>query len=240
VTTDGTVKSERANYYDLGVSQKILPGLTAGLDGYYKTARNQLDDGLFGQSLILSSFNYAKGRIAGIEFTPSYTVGSWSTYANLALAVAQGEGASSAQFLWGDRGTVNYVNNHWIYLDHDQRVSGSFGTSYTFKETARESTLAYVDAIYGSGLRQDGGPIGGSVDATDPIPNGSSVPAYFTLNTGVEQTFKLGSKDLLKARLDVVNITDNTYELRSGTGVGVNAAQYGMRRGLFGSLSFVF
>ena len=44
----------------------------------------------------------------------------------------------------------------------------------------------------------------------------------------------------MKARLDVVNVTDNSYELRDGSGVGVNAAQYGMRRGFFGSLSYVF
>jgi len=39
--------------------------------GYYKEARNQLDDGLFGQSLILSQFNYAEGRVYGVEFTGS-------------------------------------------------------------------------------------------------------------------------------------------------------------------------
>ena len=44
---------------------------------------------------------------------------------------------------------------------------------------------------------------------------------------------------MLKARLDVVNVTDNIYELRSGTGVGVNAAQYGERLGFFGSVSYV-
>jgi len=60
LTTDTTVKAERANYYDAGLSQKLAPGLTVGVDGYYKTARQQLDDGLFGQSLILSSFNYAR------------------------------------------------------------------------------------------------------------------------------------------------------------------------------------
>jgi outer membrane receptor protein involved in Fe transport len=41
-------------------------------------------------------------------------------------------------------------------------------------------------------------------------------------------------------RLDVVNITDNSYELRDGSGVGVNAAQYGMRRGFFGSASYSY
>jgi hypothetical protein len=42
------------------------------LDGYYKTAQQQLDDGLFGQTLILSAFNYEKGRVYGLELTTSY------------------------------------------------------------------------------------------------------------------------------------------------------------------------
>jgi hypothetical protein len=44
----------------------------------------------------------------------------------------------------------------------------------------------------------------------------------------------------LKARLDIVNVTDNVYELRNGQGVGVNAAQYGMRLGFFGTVSVLF
>jgi len=240
------VKAERANYYDLGISQTLLPGLQIGLDGYYKTAKNQLDDGLFGQSLILSSFNYDKGRVYGAEFTASYTVGGFSSYANLAYSVAQGEGAASAQFLWPDPGTVDYVNSHWIYLDHDQPVTGSFGVAYKWNESARNSTRVYADAIYGSGLRQDGGgtigvtPDGGTADENDPIPNGASVPSYYTINIGAEQSFKIDKKQTMKVRLDIVNLTDNSYELRSGTGVGVNAPQYGARIGIFGSVSYTF
>jgi hypothetical protein len=44
----------------------------------------------------------------------------------------------------------------------------------------------------------------------------------------------------LKARFDIVNITDAIDQLRSGTGIGVNAAQYGARLGFFGSLSYQF
>ena len=66
------------------------------------------------------------------------------------------------------------------------------------------------------------------------------MPAYYSVNLGAEQAFKLHKKQMLKARLDVVNVTDNIYELRSGSGVGVNAAQYGARLGFFGSLSYVF
>ncbi len=41
------VKPERSNYYDVGVDQKVLPGLDVGVDAYYKDARDMLDDGQF-------------------------------------------------------------------------------------------------------------------------------------------------------------------------------------------------
>jgi outer membrane receptor protein involved in Fe transport len=233
-TADDPVKAERSNYFDAGITQKITKHLQVGVDGYYKQAKNQLDDGLFGQTLILSAFNYAKGEVYGVEFTGSYTRGGFSAYANLAYSVAKGEDWNSAQFLF-DPTDAAYVQNHWIYLDHDQTVTGSFGANYTWNEGKNRSTRVYVDAIYGSGLR---------TDATAPdgsnIPNGGTVPAYYSINCGAEQSFKVGKDKTLKARLDIVNLTDNSYELRDGSGVGVNAAQYGARIGFFGSLSFVF
>ncbi len=234
---DSPIKSERANYYDAGITQTILPGWNVGIDGYYKTAQNQLDDGLFGQTLILSAFNYEKGKVRGLELTTSYTKGGFSAYANGAYSIAQGEDWNSAQFLFTPS-DLAYVQNHWIYLDHDQTFTGTMGVSYRFRENSRNSTLAYMDITSGSGLRQDGGSEYGP--GSDPIPNGASVPDYYELNVGLEHDFKLAHKQFLKARLDVVNLTDNIYELRSASGVGVNLAQYGMRRGLFGTLSYQF
>ena len=231
------VKAERANYFDAGISQKITEHLQVGVDGYYKYAKNQLDDGLFGQSLILQAFNYARGEVYGVEFTGSYDVGGFSTYANVAYGVAKGEDWNSSQFLF-DQTDYNYVQNHWINLDHAQTVTGSFGTSYLWKESSRTSTRVYLDALYGSGLRADGG---GYIPGTDePIPNGTTVPAYYSINCGAEQSFKLHGSQMLKARFDIVNLTDNSYELRDGSGVGVNAAQYGARIGFFGSLTYLF
>jgi outer membrane receptor protein involved in Fe transport len=239
-TPYNVVKAERANYYDLGLSQKVpfVPGLTLGVDGYYKTAQEQLDDGFFGQSLILSSFNYARGRVRGVEFTGNYDKGGLSLYANVAYSVAQGAGAASAQEIWGDNAVRNYVNDHWIFLDHDQRLTGSFGAAYTWNEPGRWSTKVLVDSLYGSGLRQNGpGLIPGSADG---LPNSTSVGAYYTINFGVAEKLRLSGKQSLVARLDIVNVTDNIYPLRTGSGVGVNAAQYGERRGIFGSLSYLF
>ena len=217
----------------MGISQKLAPGLQVGVDGYYKTAVNQLDDGLFGQTLICQAFNYAEGKIYGAEFTASYTTGGFSTYANLAYSVAQGKDWYSAQFLFDPTmpltsGTTGFT---WTTI---RRVTGSFGASYLWKRE-RGSSRVYVDALYGSGLRTDATAADGS-----NIPNGGTVPSYYTIGMGFEEVFKIGGKQRLKARLDVVNMTDNIYELRDGAGVGVNAAQYGMRLGFFGTISYVF
>jgi outer membrane receptor protein involved in Fe transport len=230
---DDPVRAERADYFDLGVTRKIGRRFQAGIDTYYKTATNQLDDGLFGQSLIQSAFNYRQGRIYGLELSASYNAGGFSAYANLAHSVAQGRDWTSSQFLF-DAADLAYVSNHWIYLDHSQQLSGSFGTSYLWKH-GHGGTKVYLDLLYGSGLRNDAVGADGTV-----IPNGGTVPAYHTVSTGVERTFPLEGHRELKARLDVVNLTDEKYELRDGSGVGVNAAQYGMRRGIFGTLGLSF
>jgi hypothetical protein len=238
VSQDDPVKAERADYFDAGVSQAVAPGLQVGVDGYYKTARNQLDDGLFGQSLILSAFNYREGRVDGVEFTTSFASGGFSAYANLASSKALGKDWDSAQFLF-EPNDLAYVRDHWIHLDHDQALTSSSGVSFLWKESRGRRTRLFADMLTGSGLRQDGGGFEPN-DSAAPIPNGATVPSYYSVNAGAEQSFRLEDRLLMKARLDVVNLTDQIYELRSGTGVGVNAAQFGMRRGFFGSIALEF
>ena len=69
VTLDSTPKPERANYYDVGISQELVPHLTLGWDNYYKTSTNLIDEGQFGAPIILTPFNYAEGRQYGSEIT---------------------------------------------------------------------------------------------------------------------------------------------------------------------------
>ncbi len=234
VTQDGAIQAERSHYFDAGITQKLGSDFQVGIDGYYKIAHNQLDEGLFGQTLIASPFNYRVGSIEGVEFSANYTKEGFLAYANVALADGMGKNIDSAQFLFSP-GTLAYSQNEYIHLDHDQRITGSFGASYTWKEK-RGSTRIYVDSVYGSGLRAD------QVSSTGVVitPNGLNLDPYYTINVGIEEILKSASKHALKLRLDTVNITDNVYQLRNGTGVGVNAAQYGMRFGIFGSLAYAF
>jgi len=233
VTTNDPVRSERSHYFDAGITHKLTPAWQVGLDGYFKIAKNQLDDGFFGQTLIPSAFNYANGRIYGIELTTNYTNGGFSTYANAAYSVARGETITSAQFLFG-ADSLSYIQNNWVNLDHDQTVTASAGVAYTWKHEMG-NTRIFLDALAGSGLRKDEEVSGGGT-----IPNGARVPTYWTLNAGIEQGFKTDSGLLFKARLEGTNLLDKVYQLRNGSGIGVNAPQYGMRLGIFGTLSCSF
>ena len=56
----------------------------------------------------------------------------------------------------------------------------------------------------------------------------------------MQHTFKFGGRRELIARLDLVNVFDEVYELRDGSGIGVGAPQFGQRRGLYGGCTLAF
>jgi outer membrane receptor protein involved in Fe transport len=73
VSLSDNVKSERTHYFDVGASHQISDALTVTADAYYKKIRNMLDEGQFGQALILSPFNYDRGYAKGWNCRPSTT-----------------------------------------------------------------------------------------------------------------------------------------------------------------------
>ncbi len=57
------------------------------------------------------------------------------------------------------------------------------------------------------------------------------------VNLGLSQRLTLPDGGTWTLRFDVINLFDRGYQLRDGTGIGVGAPQYGMRRGFFAGLS---
>src|SRR5437016_4357033 len=221
ITKDSVVTSERAHYFDAGMTQKIMEGFNVGLDGFYKSSHSTLDEGQFGQALILSSFNYKRGEIYGGEFTTSYDHGPFSAYGNLGYEWARGTHWSSAQFLFAPD-EFAFVKNHWIFLDHDQRFTGSAGASYTWNDWKITS-----DFLYGNGLRH-------------AFVNSRKLPAYETVNLSLQRAFTVPKVGTFKVRFDIVNLFDKIYELRDGSGIGVGAPQFGQRRGFYGTVAYDF
>jgi outer membrane receptor protein involved in Fe transport len=84
VTQDDTVCAERSNHFVVGISQMAIPGLTLGVDAYYKKSKNLIGEGSSARQSFLTALNYARGQQSGVELTASYDRGPLSLYGNLA------------------------------------------------------------------------------------------------------------------------------------------------------------
>jgi outer membrane receptor protein involved in Fe transport len=214
---NNTPLAERSNYYDIGVSQNVGDHWTFGLDNYYRDVSRLQDEGQFGTALIYSTFNYKYGKVRGNEFTTTYTNGPVSAYFNFAFSRAMGKDVITSQYNFPPE-ELAYIADNWIHLDHDQKYTSSGGIDYAITSNTKVGT----DYLFGSGLREDG-----------LTPNGISLPDYFQLNFSVSHDFNFDSFGALHTKLALINALDRVFELRSGTGVGVGAPQYGPRRGLY-------
>jgi outer membrane receptor protein involved in Fe transport len=225
VSQNDPVLPERSNVYDIGVDQKIyaIPGLEVGVDAYYKTARDLLDDGQFGAAYVLTAFNYAQGQNFGVELKTSYTNGNLRIYGNVAYARQRATNVVSNQYLFS-ADDLAYIANNYVYTDHAQWLTASAGASYLWY-----GTRFSLDMIFGSGLRADG---------DNGVPNGSTVPSYTQVNLGLSHDFNWVSPTKpTTLRFDVVNLFDSVYEIRDGSGIGVFAPQFGPRRGFYFGVS---
>jgi outer membrane receptor protein involved in Fe transport len=220
-TANDPVQPERSNVFDVGVVQKIyaIPGLELGVDSYYKTATDLLDDGQFGQAYVLTAFNYAYGENVGVELKANYTNGNFRAYGNVAWARQTASDVVSNQYLF-DPVELAYIATHDVYTDHAQLLTASAGASYLWNGTRYSASM-----IFGSGLR-------------DGFANTGTVPSYTQVNLGVSHDFNIVSPTKpTTLRFDVVNLFDTIYEIRDGSGIGVFAPQYGPRRGFYFGVS---
>jgi outer membrane receptor protein involved in Fe transport len=224
ITLDTTPKAERANYFDVGATQIILPGLKAGLDAYYKIASNLLDEGQFGAPIIFTPFNYQKGWVKGVELTLSYDVDNWSFYGNFAAQQELGKNIVSSQFNFSPD-DLAFIATNAIHTDHDQTYTSSAGIKY---QLPTYNTRFAADLTAGSGLRTTlpGGP-----------PNGAALPGYQQVNLSIVQPIDTGLYKGLEFRFDVINLLDQVYRIRSGNGLGVFAPQFGPRRTFLAGLT---
>ena len=216
---NGNPTVERDHYFDAGVTQQVVPGLTLGIDSYYKKASDLIDEGQFGPALIYQTFNYAKGRVYGVEQTGSYNHENLYLYENFDYSVAQGTQVESGQFNFAPDELAD-IANHYIFLDHDQTFSASAGAVYIW-----QGFRFSIDGIYGSGLR-------------DGFANTGNLPYYIQIDAGITKRMILPHAGPVEVRAAVINLNDRTYQIRNGTGIGVFAAQYGPRRAFYGGIKW--
>ena len=228
----GAVLPERSNVFDAGIDQHIPLGcstslkrdcayLDVGIDGYYKMARDLIDNGQFGQALVLQAFNYLHGMTEGVELNAKYHNGGFDAYLNVAVSQEKATTPVSNQYLFdnttplpdlGGLTELQYLNSHWIFTDHNQFVTGSAGASYQFCGRALTpgelwwnsicGTTLTGDMIYGSGLRTG--------DA-----NISSMRPYEQFNVGIKRDFWM--PDNKPVTCASTSSTSPTRSIRSAT-----------------------
>jgi outer membrane receptor protein involved in Fe transport len=221
---DSPQKVERDHYFDVGLSRQLTRPWQITLDSFLKLAKDLLDDGQFGTAVILNNFNYTDGTVYGAELSSIYMQGPLSIYGNFSYVQTQARNIDSAQYEFPNN-ELAYVSANSIQLDHQGQFTGSGGVSYTFLKDTR----LYTDLLYGNGLRAG-------------FANLEKLSAYWTANIGVEHIWHLHSAGLraLKLRFDCLNLLDQVYEIRDGTGIGIAAPAYGPRRAFYAGLSVIW
>ena len=220
-TGNSPVLSERSHYFDAGVLERLTPSLSLGLDAYYRAVENLIDEGQFGPALVFAPFNYATGRVWGLELTGSWRRESTAAYVNAAYGTARGRRIVSGEYNFA-ADELAAIAAAYIHLDHDQRWTGSAGLTQNLA-----GTTFSLDALLGSGLRAG-------------FINSNYLPSYVQVNLGAHRSFTLGGFGEFTATATVLNLLDKVYEIRDGTGVGVGAPQWGLRRSLYVGLSKPF
>ena len=221
VTTGSNISPERAHYFDVGATQNLPYGVKVDLDSYYKKSTDLIDEGQFGPTLVFTPFNYSKGRQYGVEFTTSLNRENLSVYTNFAYSVAQGINHESEQFLFAPD-DLAFVKTHYIFLDHDETFTESAGIAYNLY-----GFLLTLDNIYGSGLRSG-------------FANTGNLPFYIQFNAAVTKSVNVPRVGQLEGRVAVINLGDWIYPIRSGSGIGVFAPQFGPRRAVYAGIKWTF
>jgi outer membrane receptor protein involved in Fe transport len=212
------IGAETDDYFDVGIRQRIRRHLNVGVDGFFKLAHNQLDLAQFGNTVVTAPLTYRQGRGWGSDFSLAYEDDPLAAYFNFSYAVLQAKYINAGAFLADDADEVAYVANHWVTTDDNQMFTASAGASYNWW-----GFLFTGDAIWGSGYRRG-------------FANSGELPPILQFNAGIVRGLKLPQIGEAELRLSVLNLFDNTYQIRNGTGIGVSSPAYGPRRAVYGGI----
>ncbi len=207
------VKAERDWSAELGITAALFHHLTVGLTAWGRLATDQLDRVNVGPTNLVASYNFERGRAAGAEASCRGSFASLlDGFANVAWQLAQGQGVDSERFLFS---ADELADRRWVMLDHVQSWTANAGLD--LHDSAAKSHLSAL-VNYGSGLRT-----GADSDKT--------VPAHVTLDLTVRHRFDLSSHLSVDLALDALNLFNDVYAYRIGT--GYTGSAYGPLRRFF-------
>jgi hypothetical protein len=204
---------ERDHFFELGYVHRFPFGVVMKLSGYHKVSDPGIDDNTVSGSAIVTSVNLAKVFINGIEtvleIRPS---GPVTGFVNLALNHAYGRGPVTGGFFPTD------FPPGYFDLDHDQRLSGVAGITYSGRSFFMSAT-----GIYGSGLTNGNDPDASYGTGLFDFNRSIKVDPSFITNLSAGYNLVVGNTTL-RPEVFVDNVFNHHYLLKgaffSGPSVG--------------------
>jgi len=218
--TSGTydIKSEKSDFYEIGVAQKFAKDQVAQINLYYKNAKNMLDEAQLLNTSISQTYNLAEGYAYGGEVSIKGTLGShWLNFLNYSYSIARGKGIS------GGAWAVDPDEDSPTYrmLDHLQIHTLNAGLTYF-----RGPFWWTTQGLYGSGLRTG-------------IQNSKNLPGHFTMDSTLGYEFTGESfMSRFRVSMDALNIFDKRYPITIAN--AFNGSHYAAGRQFFVRLTKFF
>ncbi|MGA9723007.1 MAG: TonB-dependent receptor, partial [Candidatus Binatus sp.] len=134
--------------WDVGYTHQITPQLALSQDGYFRMDRHYIDEGQFGFVPIDAPFNYVRGYGAGLENSITYNLPNLTLRVSSYVAREEVRGVATGQYNFPPLPQLQYIDHHFIVLDHTPLVGASGGAAYRWK------TWQFTfDGLFSSGLR---------------------------------------------------------------------------------------
>lgn len=214
-----TLDAETDYTWDVGYTHQFTPHLQWAQDSYFRIDRHYIDEGQSGFVPLDAPFNYVRGYGAGIENTLTYNVRDFGLRATAFVAREEVRGVATGQYNFPPLAQLQYIDNHFIILDHTPLLGMSGGMAYRWHDYKFT-----IDGLYSSGLR------GG-------FANTDQLPVVWQINLGAVRKFTLPVIGELENRIALINIFDRTNLIRPATGIGVFQSAYGPRISLYDGLT---
>ncbi len=204
---------ERDHFFEVGYVHRFPFGVVTKVSGYRKISTPGIDDNTVPGSAIVTSVNLAKVYINGIEAAVEIRpTGPVTGFVNLALNHAYGRGPVTGGFFPADF-PAGYFD-----LDHDQRLSGTAGLTFSGR-----ALFTSVTGIYGSGLTNGADPDASYGTGLFDFNRSIKVSPNFILNGSAGYNLTVGNTSI-RPEVFVDNILNHKYLLKgaffSGPSVG--------------------
>lgn len=182
---------ESDGYFDAGIQQK-LGAFTVGLDGYWRSAHNDIAEHQVIGSAVPIAFEFKRARMRGLEFSGTYARRGTTGWANLSLSKAEARAIVGGASLFPPASIAATADGS-VPLASDRPVTASAGLTQRFGKLSLGG-----DVLVSSGTVRT---------LASNEPNGGRRSAYAVFGLAAVYHAKIANRPA-DIRLDLTNLTN--------------------------------